>query len=125
MSSKPVADGLFEQATVFPDTEAHDRLSSLVGLDDHKARLSKILGLLVNPVGLEAWAKRYHPKAEALMKSVLRRPPLVILEGDVGSGKSELASTIGDAVARQEKIDLTLLPMSLSARGQGRVGEMT
>jgi AAA+ superfamily predicted ATPase len=36
-----------------------------------------------------------------------------------------LAETIGDAVARQEHIDLTLFPLSLSTRGQGRVGEMT
>jgi hypothetical protein len=56
---------------------------------------------------------------------VLRRPALVVLAGDVGSGKSELAETIGDAVARQEKIDIALFPMSLSTRGQGRVGEMT
>ena len=56
---------------------------------------------------------------------MLRRPPLVILAGDVGSGKTELAETIGDAVARQEKIDITLFPLSLSTRGQGRVGEMT
>ena len=39
--------------------------------------------------------------------------------------KTELATTIGDAVARQEKIDIQLLPLSLSTRGQGRVGEMT
>ncbi|GCC48790.1 hypothetical protein chiPu_0033182, partial [Chiloscyllium punctatum] len=85
----------------------------------------KILGLLVNPGGLAAWAQRHHPGAEALLDTVLRRPPLVVLAGDVGSGKTELAETIGDAVARQEKIDITLLPLSLSTRGQGRVGEMT
>jgi AAA+ superfamily predicted ATPase len=56
---------------------------------------------------------------------VLRRPPLIVLEGDVGSGKTELATTISDAVARQEKIDIQLFPLSLSTRGQGRVGEMT
>jgi AAA+ superfamily predicted ATPase len=56
---------------------------------------------------------------------VLSRPPLVVLAGDVGSGKTELAETIGNGVARQEKIDITLLPLSFSTRGQGRVGEMT
>jgi AAA+ superfamily predicted ATPase len=60
-----------------------------------------------------------------LLKTILRRPPLVVLAGDVGSGKTELAETIGDAVARQEGIDITLFPLSLSTRGQGRVGEMT
>jgi AAA+ superfamily predicted ATPase len=64
-------------------------------------------------------------RANGLLNTVLKRPPLVVLAGDVGSGKSELAETIGDAVARQEKIDITLFPMSLSTRGQGRVGEMT
>lgn len=97
----------------------------MVGLDEHKARLAKILGLLVNPAGLEAWGQRHHPDAAALLDTVLRRPPLVVLAGDVGSGKTELAETIGDAVARQEKIDITLFPLSLSTRGQGRVGEMT
>jgi len=48
-----------------------------------------------------------------------------VLAGDVGAGKSELAETIGDAVARQENIEITLFPLSLSTRGQGRVGEMT
>ena len=43
----------------------------------------------------------------------------------MGSGKTELAETIGDAVARQEDIGITLFPLSLSTRGQGRVGEMT
>ena len=125
MSSKPTLDELFERRINYPDIDAQERLARLVGLDDHKARLTKILALLVNPSGLEAWAKKHHPKAVGVLASVLRRPPLVVLAGDVGSGKSELAETIGDAVARQEEISIMLFPMSLSTRGQGRVGEMT
>jgi SpoVK/Ycf46/Vps4 family AAA+-type ATPase len=125
MSNKPTLDELFEHRVTYPDVDAHERLGRLVGLDDHKARLTKILGLLVNPVGLESWAKKHHPNANGVLSSILRRPPLVVLAGDVGAGKSELAETIGDAVARQERIDITLFPMSLSTRGQGRVGEMT
>ena len=60
-----------------------------------------------------------------MLDTVLRRPPLVVLAGDIGSGKSELAETIGDDVARREGVSITLYPMSLSARGQGRVGQMT
>lgn len=125
MTTKPTLDELFERRLTYPDIEPQARLAQLVGLDEHKARLTKILALLVNPSGLEDWAKRHHPGAQALLNTVLRRPPLVVLAGDVGSGKTELAETIGDAVARQEKIDITLLPLSLSTRGQGRVGEMT
>jgi len=125
MNAKPALDDLFERRVTFPDVEPQARLARLVGLDEQKQRLIKILGLLVNPAGLEDWARRFHPEARQLLDTVLRRPPLVILAGDVGAGKTELAETIGDAVARQERIDITLFPLSLSTRGQGRVGEMT
>lgn len=125
MTTKPTLDELFERRITYPDFEPQARLGRLVGLDEHKIRLTKMLGLLVNPAGLEAWGQRHHPAAAVLLDTVLRRPPLVVLAGDIGSGKTELAETIGDAVARQEKIDITLLPLSLSTRGQGRVGEMT
>jgi SpoVK/Ycf46/Vps4 family AAA+-type ATPase len=118
-------DDLFEQRVVYPDPDSRDRLNRLVGIDEQKARLGKILSLLVNPGGLAEWVAEYHPGATGHLDSVLRRPPLVVLAGDVGAGKTELASTIGDAVARQENIGVTLFPMSLATRGQGRVGEMT
>lgn len=116
---------LFEGRMSYPHPSAQERLSRLIGLDDHITRLTKVLGLLVHPGGLNRWRKEHHPGAGSLVDSVLNRPPLVILGGDVGSGKTELAETIGDAVARQERIEIDLLPLSLSARGQGRVGEMT
>lgn len=125
MTTKPALEGLFENRITYPDFEPRERLARLVGLDDHKARLTKILSLLVNPISLKTWAEKHHPGSTDLLDTVLRRPPLVVLAGDVGSGKSELAETIGDGVARQEKIDITLFPLSLSTRGQGRVGEMT
>ncbi len=125
MTGRPSLDELFERRITYPDFEPQERLARLVGLDDQKARLTKMLSLLVNPAGLEAWVKKHHPGANGTLSAILRRPPLVVLAGDVGSGKSELAESIGDAVARQEGIEITLFPLSLSTRGQGRVGEMT
>ncbi|WP_428033350.1 AAA family ATPase [Amphritea sp.] len=125
MNTKPSLDELFEKRISYPDFEAQDRLARLVGLDDKKSSLSKMLGLLINSKGLENWANKYHRGADQLVNMILRRPPLIVLAGDVGSGKTELAETIGDMVARQEDIDINLFPLSLSARGQGRVGEMT
>lgn len=126
MQGMPGLDDLFERRLSYPDFDPQERLARLVGLDDQKSRLAKILGLLVNPQGLERWAERFlKGDARPLLDAVLRRPPLVVLAGDVGSGKTELAETIGDMVARQEGIAITLYPLSLATRGQGRVGEMT
>lgn len=116
---------LFDRKLTYPHPAAQERLSRLVGLDEHKAKLAKMLALLVNPTGLKRWGEAHHPDSGPLLSSVLHRPPLVILAGDVGSGKTELAETIGDALARQERIDVVLLPLSLAARGRGKVGEMT
>ena len=118
-------DNLFGKCVFFPDTDYMERFNNLIGLDEHKHRLINTISLIVHPAKLEIWAKKYHPKATDILKYVQRRPPLVVLEGDVGSGKSEIAETIGDAIARQNDISVTLFPLSLSTRGQGRVGEMT
>ncbi len=125
MSHTPNQQGLFERALEFPDPEIRDRLARLVGMEDKINLLANLLSVLVNPEGLHKWQKKHHAEATVLLATVLQRPPLIVLCGDVGSGKTELAETIGDKVARQEKIPVTLLPLSLSSRGQGRVGEMT
>ncbi|MEQ1718479.1 MAG: ATP-binding protein [Hyphomicrobium sp.] len=101
------------------------RLARLVGIDEAKTRLAKVLGVLVNPAGPRDWAEKHHKGASAALDYLERRPPLVILAGDVGTGKTALSETVGDAVARQEKIAVTLYPLSLATRGSGRVGEMT
>lgn len=116
---------IFEHTLSYPDIDAQERFNRLMGLDDKKNSLSKLLGAMINPLGVKNWINKYHPNATTVLETILRRPPLIVLSGDVGSGKTELAETIGDLVARQEKIEITLFPLSLSTRGQGRVGEMT
>jgi SpoVK/Ycf46/Vps4 family AAA+-type ATPase len=123
--SKIDIDNLFERRYEYPDPDFQARFARLVGLEEQQGRLASLLSALVNPAGLEAWQKKHHPGATTLLECVLRRPPLVVLSGDVGSGKTELAETIGDAVARREDIAVTMFPLSLSTRGQGRVGQMT
>lgn len=122
---RPSFSELFEKTIVYPDPDMQQRLNLLVGLDETKDKIKKILSVLVNPNGVQNWIDKYHKGAEQILNFVTRRPPLIVLAGDVGSGKSELAYTIGDAVARQDNLDVELLPLSLATRGQGRVGQMT
>src|SRR6202007_1178771 len=88
MNTRPTLDELFERRITYPDIDPQSRFARLVGLDEQKKRLTKILGLLVNPGGLADWARKHHPGAQALLDTVLRRPPLVALARDVGSGKT-------------------------------------
>lgn len=118
-------DDLFDRRLAFPDPAAQKRFAQLVGVDEAKSRLTKLVAILVHPAGAREWARRFHPDAHAIIDYLERRPPLAILAGDVGTGKTELAETVGDSVARQEHIGVTLYPLSLATRGSGRVGEMT
>jgi AAA+ superfamily predicted ATPase len=116
---------LFDPASEFPNRPARDRYERLVGLDDVKRRLEKEARLLLNPELLDEWSKRTHGGVLPIVGQFHERNPLFVFAGDVGTGKTELAETFGDAVARTEEIKVTLMRLSLNARGTGRVGEMT
>jgi SpoVK/Ycf46/Vps4 family AAA+-type ATPase len=117
--------GVFEEVLEFPDPSAARRFAALVGLDTMKERLLKEARLLFDPGSLIAWCKRHHQEGLQLMDYFRGRPPLFIFAGDVGTGKTALAETFGDAVARESDINVTLFGLSLNARGTGAVGEMT
>lgn len=124
MDTEPTA--LFGHTVQLPDPDYRSRLSRLVGLDEHKKRLAGQLRTILNPHGVDEWAKAHgYQNARYLLDAFKSRPPLIILAGDVGSGKTELAETIGDEIARDLSTEITLLPLSLSSRGGGLVGEMT
>lgn len=118
-------DDLFGPRQEYPDPDAAERLAQLVGLDEHQRALAKFLSISINPNTLFQWFERFHLGAKHTFATLLRRPPLAILAGDVGSGKTMLAEAIGDAVSRSEGFKVVLYPLSLATRGQGRVGEMT
>ena len=117
--------GVFEEVREFPDPSAARRFASLVGLDLTKERLLKEAHLLLDPESLTKWSQQFHHKKTRIVSLFEDRPPLFIFAGDVGTGKTALAETFGDAVARESHIGVTLYSLSLNARGTGTVGEMT
>ncbi|WP_247297301.1 hypothetical protein [Bradyrhizobium sp. 179] len=46
MNTKPTLDELFERRITYPDIDPQSRLARLVGLDEQKNRLAKILGVI-------------------------------------------------------------------------------
>lgn len=118
-------ENLFDDVLTFPDPGASQRFAKLVGLEAQKERVTKEARLLLNPKLLDEWAKRHHGVSVVLVEHFHNRAPLFIFGGDVGTGKTSLAESFGDPVARQERIAVTLYRLSLNARGAGAVGEMT
>lgn len=92
-------------------------------LDDVKRSVATAIGVALRPDKLRAWAAKHGTVTAVQM--VANRAPLFIFGGDVGTGKTELAETIGDAVGRAERMEILLYRLSLTARGTGLVGEMT
>ena len=118
-------DDLFGRRLAYPDPDARRRFDDIVGIDDIKSRALKSISIFLDPEKLVQWGDKFHRGAPKLLDKMLCRPPLMIFAGDVGTGKTQLAESIGDPVARQLNISVTLFPVSLSARGTGKVGEMT
>tara|TARA_R110002111_G_scaffold177181_1_gene243214 strand:+ start:18527 stop:19453 length:927 start_codon:yes stop_codon:yes gene_type:complete len=118
-------DGIFDDILELPDTDVKRRYERLVGLDLVKDRLSKEAMMRLQPSSLEEWSQRHFNDSLPALRFFHRRPPLFILAGDVGTGKTELAETFGDVVARKLAIPILLHSLSLTARGSGAVGEMT
>jgi AAA+ superfamily predicted ATPase len=118
-------DDLFGQVALFPDPDAQERYAALIGIDDIKRRVVAQCTLLLDPSELVGWSNKHYGKLTRAAVEVMQRTPLVVFAGDVGTGKTELAESFSDQVARSKGIQITLYPLSLSARGKGAVGEMT
>ena len=92
---------------------------ALIGVDEVKQRLVTKARLLLDHQLVSAWSERHHKGLIRAVNEIAERPPLIILAGDVGTGKTELAETFVDAVARQMRVDGKLYALSLAARGEG------
>jgi SpoVK/Ycf46/Vps4 family AAA+-type ATPase len=118
-------EGLFARTEDFPNPGAHARLTALVGLEETRDRLVADAIVLLDPTFINEWSTRVHGEVIPAVGALLDRTPLFIFAGDVGVGKTELAEVLGQAISRETNADVTLYPLSLTARGRGAVGEMT
>ncbi len=111
----------------YPHEHMEAVYESLIGLDNIKRDLVRKLNLLLRPDHLAKWLDRSYPHQRPHMLEQLLhdRYPLFLLEGEVGSGKTALARSVGSRVARRINSEILLLVISAQIRGGGHVGELT
>ncbi len=119
------SNDLFEPVLEFPDEDAQRWYASLVGLDIVKERLVKEAIIRLAPDRLADWSRRHHGQVVPAAAALLDRPPVFILAGDIGTGKTALAESFGDPLARAVGIPVFTYRLSLATRGTGLVGEIT
>ncbi len=111
----------------YPNERMEKTFSSLVGLDNIKVDMVRKLNLLLHPTYLTEWITNQYAQQwpAALMQTLRDRYPLFILEGEVGSGKTALARSVGSRVALRIQTEVALFVVNAQIRGGGHVGELT
>lgn len=124
-STKNTGFRFFENERLYPDNNAAKWFDRLVGIDQQKQELLLELELLLQPDLVEQWSRIHHDSILPACEVMAARAPLIVLEGDVGCGKTVLAESVGDPLARKLGCHVHLLKINTQVRGTGMVGEMT
>lgn len=116
---------IFDDVAELPNDEAKARYEALVGIDEYKEEIQKMAHLWFKPSELTNWSNKHYKTTIPIVDRFLALPHLIVLAGDVGTGKSTLAETVGDAIGRLLGIKMTLYRLSMTSRGVGIVGDIT
>jgi len=91
----------------YPDERAAARYAALVGMEDVKSRMHNELALWLAPERLADWSHRYgHQGLVSELAAPPSRAPVIVLAGDSGTGKTSLAESLGDPLARSLRVKL-------------------
>lgn len=107
------------------DERILDRFNQLIGISEQKEQLLTHLQWIMKPIDSKKWIKDHHPNGLELVKRITKIPSLIILSGDVGCGKTELANCIGSKLSESlnnEPVWIYRAPSDI--RGTGLVGEL-
>lgn len=110
---------------IHPKLEALKEYDGLVGIDALKEALVDELVLILDRGRLDAWRATHHPDGLAVLDRAKSSAPLVILSGDVGCGKTALASCVATPVAKAIDLRIACIETPSDLRGGGHVGELS
>ena len=122
--NNPAAADILSPTFSFPDDEAAKRLSQLVGLQTHIESLCRDLRIIFDPGLVKAWSEKHYDIVLPAVSLLQDAVPLIVFEGDIGTGKTALADVSGQRVAVEGGYGVHLVKMSTQVRGTGYVGQM-
>lgn len=111
--------------TVHPTKEALNDYNALFGIDSIKESLVDELALILDSNRLHDWAKRHHKGGVGILAVTKTTLPLILLSGDVGCGKTALASCVATPLARALDRRIVCMETPSDIRGGGHVGELS
>lgn len=115
---------IFDNTIELPNELVRERTEHLIGFENKFQRIYGNLKLLLDQEGLINWSKKFHKKELPVINQLMERYPLIILSGDVGTGKTVAAEAIADRMVRELKKEGFFLKLSTRVRGEGLHGQM-
>ncbi len=119
-----MTSSVFDNTIELPNAEVKNRTQALIGFENKFQRIFGNLKLLLDQEGLVEWSKKFHKVELPIIHQLTDRYPLIILEGDAGTGKTVSAEGIADRMVRELKKEGFFLKLSTRVRGDGLHGQM-
>jgi SpoVK/Ycf46/Vps4 family AAA+-type ATPase len=111
--------------TKHPDRNCGEVYESLVGIDAQKEDLLQFLLSILDADRVAKWQRKHYPAGLRLADRLLHRSPFAVLAGEVGCGKTALATSIGSVIASTLGTRLIAVETPSDIRGGGLVGELS
>jgi AAA+ superfamily predicted ATPase len=115
---------IFDNTLELPNSQLEEKSSSLIGFDDRFNRIYNNLKLLIDQDGIRKWSVEKHGRVLPAIENLLDRYPLIIMEGDAGTGKTASAECIANRAVSMLGKEGFFLKLSTRVRGEGIHGEM-
>lgn len=111
--------------TEHPNKVAETEFNQLTGIDKEKSNLLSSLIHLLDDKLINGWLKTHHNGNLPIFEHVNSGTPLIVLEGDVGCGKTALAQSIGTILSTSINKKVKVFETPSNIRGGGLVGEIS
>ena len=115
---------IFDNTTELPNKNIAERTKHLIGFEKKFNRIYSNLKLLLDQESLINWSNQFYNKELPIIKQLQEKYPLIILAGDVGTGKTVTAESIADKMVRELNKEGYFLKLNTRVRGDGLHGQM-